>query len=114
MSYAAAADELTTRVHPLNRSAIAGIAYRNGIKFTKKRSTPTPRKPKDRRTIPGTLDVRDFGAVANKSTFGSVAGCYAVRNVKAPGAACSWAACTDGAEPGDMFCRQHGKKQLVS
>lgn len=105
MSYAETADELTTHIHPLNRSAIAGIAYRNGIAFTKKKSTNVARKPKDRRTIrkalPATLSITP--------TFGSIA-----RNVRAPGAACSWLGCTSHAVEGDMFCYQHYKKQLVS
>lgn len=110
MSLGATADELTTRLHPLTRSAVAGIANRNGIKFEGKRGgVRKPRKPKDRRTIPANLPTvpEKRPIPPNLVTMRPAA------HVRPPRAGCSWAGCGAHAEEGDMFCYSHGRKGLM-
>lgn len=50
MSFAQTAAKLTTERHPLTRSAIGGIAHRNGITFkSRRKGSARPRVPAEKR-----------------------------------------------------------------
>jgi len=117
MSLGATADELTTRLHPLTRSAVAGIANRNGIKFSSKKPPGAfrNRPKKDRRT----MKLDPLLAKLKKSTTPEKPRPNFVTervraHVRPPRANCSWAGCAAHAEEGGMFCFSHGRKGLIA
>lgn len=98
------AAELTTDAYPLTQGAVAGIASRNSIKFTAK-DRGSDKKPRRR-------DADQYEMPLLRIFVGAKS---RVRP-KAPlsGIACMWHACGRVvAEPGDIFCYGHGRRQLV-
>lgn len=112
MSYAETAGELSTRKHELTRSAIAGIAKRNGISFGgAPKNQPVKAIPK--RRAPSAA-YRPAPQLTKRPVPPNLVTMRPAALTKPPGPRCSWAECATYAEPGSMFCFSHGKKGLMT
>lgn len=112
LSFASTAAKLSTQHHPLTPSAIAGIAHRNGIKFSAKRAPGSKiKREKTEKRAAQPAQKHNGGIRTTVSKFTTVV--TARPGTKQPGSICSWHECTDEAEPGDMFCHKHYRRGLL-